>query len=272
LTVLRDLAHFSRMSQRTFLIVAAAITVMLVLYLTSKNRAVRPAPFLQARSHETYTTNFPLAENPVSEGGLWTNGKSVGVDWADVRTTPGLAFGAESSEVRYADSTALLRGNWAPDQMAQAIVHTTNQSDKIYEEVELRLRSTISAHLATGYEINFRCLKTENAYTQVVRWNGPLGKFTILKAAEGSRFGVIEGDVVTATIIGKVITAYINGTQVLQVTDGTYAGGNPGMGFYLEGSTGTNADFGFTQFVAAERPLAPSPWSASFMPRPSSPL
>ena len=117
-------------------------------------------------------------ENPISEGGNWTNGKADGVDWGDVRTTPGLAFGTNAGN--FADSTAILDGSWGPDQMAQATVHSVNQNDNYYEEVELRLRSTITPHNNTGYEINFRCSKTGNAYSQIVRWNGALGDFTYL--------------------------------------------------------------------------------------------
>jgi len=205
--------------------------------------------------HKTYTTNFPSTENPISEDGNWINGRTAGLDWANIRTTPGFAFGTESGRVNYDDSTALLTGTWGPDQTAQATVRTVNQSDDIYEEVELRLRSALSAHRATGYEINFRCSKTGHAYTQIVRWNGPLGSFTILKEAHGSQFGVASRDVVKATIVRNEITAYINGLQVLQTTDSTYTGGSPGMGFYVQGTTGVNGDFGFTSFTAMDGPM-----------------
>src|SRR5262245_8310545 len=59
-----------------------------------------------------YVTAFPLSEAVISEGGRWYSGKSVGFDWSDVRTTPGLAFGVEAGTDRGAaafnDSTALL--------------------------------------------------------------------------------------------------------------------------------------------------------------------
>jgi hypothetical protein len=205
-----------------------------------------------ARTHGTYSTNFPLSEDPISEGGMWINGRTGGLDWANVRTSRGFAFGTESGTVDYDDSTALLTGTWGPNQTVQATVRTSNQNDKIYEEVELRVRSALSAHRATGYEILFRCSKTAHAYTQIVRWNGPLGSFTILKDARGPQFGVATGDVVKATIVGNVITAYINGAQVLQATDDTYTDGNPGMGFYLQGATGMNGDYGFTGFTATD--------------------
>jgi hypothetical protein len=233
---------------------ATAIILVLAWYLASRSAAIRPAA--SAGTHGTYTTNFPLTENPISEGGNWLNGQVAGIEWADIRTTPGLAFGTESGKVRYGDSTALLTGTWGPNQTAQATVHSVNQNDKIYEEVELRLRSSVSPHRATGYEVNFRCSKTPNAYTEIVRWNGRLGSFTILKAAQGSQFGVADRDVVKATIVGNLITGYINGVQVLQARDNSYGRGSPGMGFYLEGTTGVNSDFGFTRFTATDGPPA----------------
>ena len=136
--------------------------------------------------------------------------------------------------------------------MAQATVHTVNQTDSLFEEVELRLRSSISAHSNTGYEINFRCSKTNNAYSQIVRWNGPLGNFTYLWNNGGSQYGVKNGDVVKATIVGNVITTYINGVQIATVTDNTFKTGNPGMGFYLQGGSGVSRDYGFTNFTASD--------------------
>lgn len=216
--------------ERKLIIGSSALTLVFVLWLwplATRGVDSLPSASASAGTPRTYTTNFPRTENPISESGNWINGQTAGIDWANVRTTPGLAFGTESGKVRtvpgkYDDSTALLAGTWGPNQTAQATVHTVNQNDKVYEEVELRLRSTLSAHQATGYEINFRCLKTQKAYSEIVRWNGPLGSFTYIKRGEGSQYGVANGDVVKATIVGNVITVYINGVQVLQATDNTY--------------------------------------------------
>ena len=185
---------------------------------------------------------------------MWMTGKTAGLDWADVAVTPGLAYGVEAGTNGYDDSTALLTGSWKPDQMAEGTVHTVDQNDKIHEEVELRLRSSLSAHRSTGYEINFRCSKTSDSYAEIVRWDGPVGKFTYLGRGRGAKYGVVDGDLVTATVVGRLITAYINGVQVLQTTDSTYATGSPGMGFFLEGTTGVNRDYGFTSFRAANAP------------------
>lgn len=209
------------------------------------------APTANSSTRRTYTTRFPLAENLISERGNWIGGKSVGLDWADVATTPGRAFGLESGSRGYDDSVALLTGSWGPNQTVQATVYSANQNDKISEEVELRLRSALSAHSATGYEINFRCLKTKDAYSEIVRWNGPLGSFTYLQQLKGAQFGVANGDVVKATIVGNVITTYINGIQVGRATDSTYATGQPGIGFFLQGASGVNRDYGFASFTAS---------------------
>jgi len=93
-----------------------------------------------------------------------------------------------------------------------------------------------------------------------VRWNGRAGDFTYLNRGSGP--GLNDGDTVKATIIGNVITAYVNGVQVVQATDNTFTHGNPGMGFYLDGLANANRDFGFTSFVAtdggAATPSAPT--------------
>jgi len=88
-----------------------------------------------------YSTTFPLTENPISESSQWTTGKAVGLDWSDVRTTPGLAFGTQNGSTNYNDSLAVLKGTWAANQSATATVHTLNQqSGNTFEEVEILLR------------------------------------------------------------------------------------------------------------------------------------
>jgi len=67
-----------------------------------------------------------------------------------------------------------------------------------------------------------------------------------------SQYGVANGDVIKASMVGNVITADINGVRVLQATDSTYASGSPGLGCYIEGTTGVNSDYGFTSFTATD--------------------
>jgi len=197
---------------------------------------------------QTYTTEFEETENPISENGVWLNGRTDGLDWSDVATYSGVAHGTAAT-LRYSDPTAVLKGTWAEDQMVEATVYSVNQTGRLYQEVELRLRSSISPHSCTGYEVFFRCLKTPHAYTQIVRWNGPVADFTILADKSGPQYGVTNGDVVKATIVGNVITAFINGVQMAQVTDDAFTSGNPGIGFNF-GCNGTYQDFGLTDCTA----------------------
>jgi hypothetical protein len=212
---------------------------------------------IQAQGN-SYSTSFPLTENPISEGGRWINGATVGLDWSNVRTVPGQAFGTNWSQHQYDDSVAVLTGTWSPNQTVTATVHSVNQqSGNVYEEVALRLRTTITAHSVTGYEVGFRCTSDGSQYLGVTRWNGPRGDFSSYPNATGP--GIFDGDVVKATIVGSLITVYINDLQVYQVTDSALSSGSPGVGFFLSGApVSANNDFGFTSFTASDAARAPS--------------
>jgi hypothetical protein len=198
------------------------------------------------KSKRSYSTRFQLDEDPISEGGKWINGGKDGIDWFNVITKNGVAYGAVSKGA-YTDPTALLTGMWDKNQKVKARVFSRNQTEKYYQEVEIRLRSSLSPHRCTGYEVFWRCLKTPNAYVEIVRWNGKVGDWTSLKKLSGSPYGVKDGDLVEATITGNVIKGYINGEEVISVTDDTYTEGNPGMGFNY-GVEQSNGDFGFTSY------------------------
>lgn len=207
----------------------------------------------------TYTTNFPLTENPISEGGNWINGKTTALIGSDVATYSNAAHGANITASLTQDPVAVVTGSWAANQAAQGTVYSVNQNGSIFQEVELHLRSTLAPNVNSGYEITFRCLKgSSSAYAQIVRWNGPQGSFTYLanQFVTGSQYGVGTGDIVKATAIGNVITGYINGVQVVQATDNTFATGAPGIGFNYNNNT-TYQDYGFSSFTAWD--LSPIP-------------
>ena len=245
-----------------FIVLSAIALVSMLQLVTAAGRSGNPSPLAHAPAgtHGPYSTSFSKAESPLSEGGIWLNGRADGLDWTDAHTTPGFVFGTEYGGKRpapqkYDDTVALLKGNWGPNQTLQATVRSVNpaQDGKVLEEVELRLRSTVTPHSSTGYEVMFRCTKIAGAYCNVARWEGPLGKFTMLKESYGSKYGVKTGDVLKATMIGNLLTVYINGVQMVQLSDDKFKTGNPGIGFYLEGATGVNADYGFTHFMATDR-------------------
>jgi hypothetical protein len=217
----------------------------------------------------SYKTDFTGNETPISEGGMWLNGRRDGIDWCDVLMRDGRAFGEvsrnQAAEKRaeqaslgagaasgaavgdYDDPTAVLTGSWGPDQYGKVRVFSRNQTDKYFQEVQIRLRHNMSASFCNGYEVFFRCLKTEGGYAEIVRWNGPIGGWTSLARHTGLQYGVGEGDVIEASIVGNVITGYVNGRKMITVTDDKIASGAPGIGFNF-GVGDTNADHGVTYF------------------------
>jgi len=228
----------------------------------------RPAHAPSARS---YSTRFELDEDPLSEGGLWLNGKADGIDWCDVVTKGGVAYGAVSRmqvaerraeqdrlgagledteaapEGDYDDPTAVLGGDWGTNQHAKGVVFSRDPTEEYFQEVEFRLRSSITPRRCTGYEVFFRCLKTDAAYAEIVRWNGKVGDFTSLAKLIGPQYGVQDGDVIEATVIGNVLKGFINGVEVISATDDVFASGSPGIGFnFFVGDT--NVDHGFRSF------------------------
>jgi len=190
-----------------------------------------------------YTTSFPLTESPIAENGNWTNGLASGLDWQNCASTPNFAYGTQDGSGGYDDSTCIVNGSWSPVQTAMGTVHVTNQT--AFQEVEVRLHTTVTPHSISGYEINLSV--GDNRYAQIVRWNGPLNDFTYLN---GITTGAIhDGDVLKATIDASgLITVYINGEEIMTAVDSTFPTGNPGMGFYNSG--GTNTNFGFSSFTA----------------------
>lgn len=209
-----------------------------------------------------YSSKFPHTENPIYEGGKW---KVSGEDFAEVRTLPGLSYGAQTgtrvAPDKYDDSTAVLTGNWGPDQIVQVMVHYSGaRTDQDYDEVEIRLRSAISGKSNTGYEINCRVGRPGIwGYIQVGKVNGALGDFTgPFDQKTGAEYSCHDGDIIVGTAVGTTLKAYINGEQVLEARDSTFPTGAPGIGFYHEGTQAQNTDFGISSVVASDN--VPATW------------
>lgn len=193
----------------------------------------------------SYSTAFPLIENPISEGNRWINGGTTGLDWQDVKTTGGFAQ-ATAASASFNDCIAVLSnptftankhyGQWTAFKPAG---YTPPSS----HEIELLVAFSISAHAAQGYELDCGYGQT----MQAVRWNGPSGNFdtTVVTTVSGTLPTVADGDVIKAifdsTSGSPVITVFQNGSQVWVGTD-TTAGkiltGAPGMGFFARSGTG----------------------------------
>lgn len=206
----------------------------------------------------TYSTNFPLTENPISENGNWINGGADGLDWHNCETgladngIAHIAYGLQPGNDSFTDGTCLLTGSWGPDQTVQATVYKGSVNATGYPEIEMRLRSSLSAHNCSGYETSFSLGQGSNGYLIIVRWNGPVGDFTYLNQYNGSQYNVVTGDVVKATITGNTINVYKNGTLMGTATDDTYPNGSPGMGFNFEVGGGSHNGYGFSGYSASD--------------------
>jgi len=215
----------------------------------------------------SYKTDFPIDEDPISENGMWLNGKKDAVDFSDCVVSNGFVHGgpsrmnnlekrAEQGNLEdsdeapvgdYDDPTAILTGEWGPNQHGRATARVTKPTEEWFQEVQIRLRSSIEPGRITGYEIFFRCLTGESGYAEIVRWNGPVGDWTSLQRHTGPEYGVADGDVIEATIEGNVIKGFINGVEKITVTDDTWTEGAPGIGFNF-GIGDTYDDHGLSDF------------------------
>jgi hypothetical protein len=183
-----------------------------------------------------YHTTFPLTENPISEGGVWTLGGTDGVAWTNPRTTTNRAFGTQSGtdSPPYTDSIGVLKGTWGNDQeVFVSVGAVAPPSGSYYAEIELLLRFTVGASSTTGYECDVS-VNASNNYWVVNRWTGgPPGNLSSYAQVGAMAHSTVSvGDVIHATVVGSTITLYQNGTQILQVTDTNVTSGKPGMGFY----------------------------------------
>lgn len=204
----------------------------------------------ESSGDSVFSTDFPDAENPLSQGGIWQNGATTGLLWHDVQTTPGEAFGA-TTVGGYDDCIAHLDPayrEFAPDQFAEAIVSRVDgYNPPVSHEVELLLRFSITPNDAHGYEV----LWGFAGNLAIVRWNGPLGDYTPLldNVAVGP---AIEGDVLRAEIAGDVITVYRNGVLVATgPSDPMWTNGQPGIGFWPTNGS-TPASYGWKHYSAGE--------------------
>jgi len=203
---------------------------------------------------QTYTTRFTGEEDPLAEGGKWQN---AGLDWTNVRITHGVAFGTQTGTNtgprQYDDSYAHLAG-FPPDQEAWGEARIAKPDSSCHQEIEILLRWASSPHRTTGYECFARCVNSGASYVQIVRWEGPLGKFTYLADLRGTNYGLKHGDILKASVVGNVITVSINGVEKARATDDTYKTGNPGIGLFLQADKGrgigSNTNFGFASFTA----------------------
>jgi hypothetical protein len=189
-----------------------------------------------------FPTTFPVTENPLSQGGIWTQGGDTGLDWfntASDSTIP-IGYGTHDSGAGTIDCISSVQGQGF-------------STSKFYVEIDIRIAPgyapavvpeveaccfNITANNIKGYEIDCPM----NGNVQPVRWNGALGDFTttVFTDVSGAVFATATGDRIRveldSTTGSPVITIYQNGVQKWKITD-TTAGKittalYPAMGFF----------------------------------------
>lgn len=194
----------------------------------------------------TYYTDFPLEENPVGENGAWS---AIASPWLRVRSTGGIA-GPDEFVTRYNDNYAILSG-FAPDVQITATVYISG--DAPFGEILLLARMADTATEIRGYEF----LYDGDGSVQLMRWNGPNSDFTPM-GGEGNSPGPLQDfDQIRMRIEGDTITIFHcrepdDWVQIGQTTDGTFADGQPGMGFFVRDEGQTLDGVGLRDYLVEE--------------------
>lgn len=205
----------------------------------------------------TFGANADPAPNLVQGG-------AVGLDWQNLKIVSNTLVGTQTgnnagtSGPPYDDSTGLFihpTGKvWPADQdvYATTVITDTNTAGPTYRELEIRLRSAIGPHINSGYECLWRCTQNGDQYMQIVRWNGTLNSFDVMKDAVAPP-GILSGYQIRAAIVGTVITCYqransslswstvvthdLTSSPVTGTIAPIFTAGAPGLGTWIRGNT-----------------------------------
>jgi len=216
-----------------------------------------------AQPPRSYSTSFPLTENPMSEGGIWTNGStfSQGAATKGNVQTAGKAYGNMVSfdGTNYDDSLACLSG-FGPNHEVTCTLVNLGGFAGYSLEAEILLRSTITSSVVHQYEVD--CVWGGQGIA-LVRWDmdstSP-NSFTQLRGLVTNETPFANGDQVYASIVGTLITVkYKSGAGAFSTvfTYDTasdpvkYSTGNPGIGFWNEtGDASLRPNFAWGSFAA----------------------
>jgi hypothetical protein len=188
-----------------------------------------------------FSTSFTTSENPISEGGAWAH--NTANPWQKVQTTGANAIAAAYTEL-FDDAYAFL-ANWSGDNYE--VIATVYWPGGGAGELELLLRLSDSATQVKAYE----CLYNVGGSWQIVRWNGPLGDYTVIHQGGTVPGGGSDGNQIRATIVGSTITMYWRAsptnswTTLGSVIDSVLSSGKPGIAIYVHAADGNRQSVGF---------------------------
>lgn len=247
-----------QVERREFLLAFASLAGLMIPAMNRGASSSTPSTI----SARTWTTSFPLVENPISEGGVWHHlDPTLTVVSTEVLDGVHVAHGTQAGAGGYDDSNAYLSG-FPENQSIQGTIWMSPSISSIpNREIELLLRwrddnplrlTRYGMTSATGYEIN---VNQNGQYLQLGTFKGPL------LASAASPPVPKTGDIFKAQIVtnangSATIVVYWNGVEKINYTHSTpVTGGNPGVGFYID-SGARNNEFGFSSVTASGEALA----------------
>jgi hypothetical protein len=207
-----------------------------------------------------YYTSFLLTENPISEGGRWSQFDTTNTN---VQTVNGNAYGTQVNGAPFApfDDSCAEIGYFGSNYEVTATIVKAAGLDAVNREVEIRLRCSSRGPLrstafgntnSNGYEI---AAQHNGNYMNLGRWKaanlvGPI-----------SGFGTpTTGDKFRARIEGQRIRVWWNDVNQIDFTDNDpdlkISSGNPGFGFFVNAGPPFpgNTDFGFSDLLVVQLP------------------
>lgn len=190
------------------------------------------------------------------------HGLQDGGDWGNVKLNNGVLCGTTVSPAPpYNDSVTLIRGTSSPNiQLVSTVYRGANSTAANSQECEHLLNGTITSGVASFYE-SMMAVHGTNIYVDLVRWNGPLNSFTILRHITAGLSAAQNGWLFKTTKIGPMIRIYIDDgggfdeitTFDVSTADANpngatvYTGGLAGIGFYQRGGAAGNLlEFGWS--------------------------
>lgn len=190
-----------------------------------------------AQLKQTFTTTFPLTENPISQSGIWIQQDP---NQTKVQTATGFAYGTQTGTGGFNDSQAYQNG-WGADYSVEGTVYIKpgTPTGVVFREVEILLRCTDTTSAGSmvnhAYEIN---VAWDGGYANIGRFFGAALVSVGNNSPGNIGFTPATGDKFKCTMVGQTITCYWNGTQFMQTTDNDpslkITSGGPGIGFYIE--------------------------------------
>lgn len=192
-----------------------------------------------------YSTTFPTNENPLSEGGRWTDGGPFG--WNNMQVVAGNAVGTTHTPSTYQDNLAILSGFSSNYYIEGVIWRAPGYNPAQPHEIELVVRFGFSSGVARGYEV----LVNSAGDSDIVRWNGAVGDFNAGQGT-GAIGPVVNGDLIRVEVIGSTITVRKNGAIVMTASNITWPTGQPGVGAFSRGADIVLANFGWQSITAGD--------------------